>query len=337
MPLRMTRPRGLWTSLGLLTSIALSACATTSSERPWTKLDQVPLTFTEPVVVPLIQDGAESRPVVGLKLNGHECRFLVDTLSALSFVVPECAEEVGLTIGPVALPDGSAAIVRSGTGKSVRIDHYGGVKCLELGSVAIEDAVLFLNGDAPMLRSKEFQGVLGYDLLKRLPVVFDLEHHALHFLPPGTDRAGIEAYLTAERFGAGGWSCGAIEFDGGFYVPITVDGALDPMVLMFDTGCNVTALPEAFVTKLGLETADDELHELNFVGGTVMVRHYRWEFELMGFRMNTTVPTLPREFAILGMNALGNFNFVLDGPGKMLWLRPILVEPATDAAPAQAR
>lgn len=272
-------------------------------------------------------------PLVGLRLDGVEFTFLVDSGAALSFVEPRCATELGLRLRPYA---GSTRT--SGTGGGAVIDHYVAVDEFELGALHLAHLALPTLDD-DVLRSGHFSGVLGQDLLARLVVVVDMERCALHLLPPSTDRAGIQAYLEGAQLGKGAWAVVDTELRPSPFLRLDLHGRLaDEAWIGLDTGATDTSLPERVIAALELPPTDTGSVELRGVGGARTAQTYLLrDFGIFGFRVTNEIYSNPLDHGLLGMDVLGEFVFVLDGPSRALWLHHREVEPDTTALPSAGR
>jgi hypothetical protein len=301
------------------------------SNSPRHALDSAPLALDQPLALPLAPDVL--LPLVGLRLNGIEFTFLVDCGSALSFVEPRRATELGLPLRPY-----SGSTRTSGTGGDSVIDHYVAVDEFDLGGLRLTRLALPALDDE-ILRSGDFSGILGQDLLARLVVVVDRKRHALHLLPPSTDRAGIKAYLEGNELGKGAWAVVDTVPQPSPSLKLDLRGRLaDEVWIHLDTGSTYTSLPERVVVALKLPPTDTGSAELRGVGGTRTAQAYLLkDFGFFGFRVTNEIYSNSRDYGLLGMDVLGEFVFVLDGPGRALWLHHREVEPDTTALPTAER
>ncbi len=269
----------------------LLACAGCASE-PRLPLAEVAIRLREPAVVPL---GEGPLPVVELRLDGRDFSFLVDSGSTISVVDPRRAQELGLEVRAYR---GSSNTIGSG-GESIIIDRYVPVERLELGGLVLERThVSALEDD--VLRTVSCSGILGQDLLVRLPIVIDMSRRALHLLPPGTERAEIQAYLAAAQLGAGAWSVMETRFRPCPFLPLTISAAPEePVEIEIDTGATDTSLPERLISVLELTEVERNPVELRAVGGSRHSKAYRLEdFELHGFRISCEIHSSALDYGL---------------------------------------
>lgn len=306
----------------LLPILALVAC----SSGPRLSLAEAPIRLETPSVVGL---GEWKLPVVEVALDGRTLTFLVDCGAAMSMIDPARAREIGLDVRPL---EWSTVTVGSG-GRSTVVDRYVPLERLELGGLVVERTYLCVLDDE-VLRGPAFGGILAQDLLARLPVVIDMESGALHLLPPASDRAAIRTYLHEAELGDGAWAVIDTEFRPSPFLPLDTRGALEsPVEVEIDTGATDTSLPEELIAALALPETEAPEIELRGVGGTRSSKAYRLEgFGLFGFRISAEIRSNPLAYGLLGMDVLGEFVFVLDGPGRALWLHHREVEPDVSGA-----
>lgn len=299
------------------------------SGRPRSGLGEVPLALDAPLVLEL---GEASLPIVEVVLDGHAAAFLVDSGSSISVLDPVRAAELGLAVRPYA---GNTS-TRGSSGRSVVIDRYVAVERMELGPLVLERTALAALDD-DVLRRGLHSGILGQDLLGRLPLVLDMERRALHLLPPGTDRDGIRAYLEEADLGAGAWAVVEIDFRPCPFLPLDAHET-ELVEIEVDTGATDTSLPEPVIAALDLPLAGPGTVGLVGVGGSRQSPRYLLEdLGLFGLRVRAEVHANALEYGLLGMDVLGEFVVVLDGPGESLWLHHRTVEPDTSALPVGKR
>jgi len=281
-----------------------------------------------PVIVPL-EPG--STPLVRARLDGTiEALFLLDSGASVSIVDRTSAEEAGLA---VQAHDGPWS-TRGADGQSWSMDHYADLATIELGALVLHD-VRVQALDFAIARSEGWFGILGRDVLDHFALLFDMEARRLHVLPSESTQASITAYIAEQGLGEGQW--GLLTLDDSTSRPtvsMTLGGTEDSYDLLIDTGADLTSFPKPALAALGLSPLRSV--DARSVGGAFSSSLYRIEnLDWFGFSISVTVKASELEHGMVGMDILGEFVFVLDGPGRRLWLhrRP---GDDTEASPADA-
>lgn len=98
---------------------------------------------------------------------------------------------------------------------------------------------------------------------------------------------------------------------------LTQDGqkSLNDVVMLIDSGADVSLIPEWSVRKLGLEVNAQQDYELAaFDGSKSVARSVQCELILLGRSYRGTYLVLDDAAGILGRDGLNNVSLVLDGP-----------------------
>jgi len=292
-------------------SLAAGAVACASGRPETFPIEEAPLELAKPCRVTLEPD---MRPVVWLRLGvGPPLRFLVDSGSTITLLDARRADELGLERW-----DFAGSFETSGaTGKSITLSHYVAVERLELGELVVHSPRLTLMDD-PVLQQSGVDGIIGQDLLARLALVIDAERDTLHLLPQG-GAAAVQAYLEKADVGAGAWGHVPLEFRPCPFLSLDMPGVSQVVELELDTGAEFSSLPRAALAALGLEPIGQRVS--TGVGGSHTSDTYRiQDLNLFGLSIEVVVCESATEFGLLGMDVLGEFVVVLDGPEQTLWL-----------------
>ncbi len=210
----------------------------------------------------------------------------------------------------------------------VEFDSFVVADRLEMGELSIE------GGRLPALESKVLSdlgilGVLGQDLMSRLVLVVDMASKTLHVLPPETKAGDIETYLGQVQVGIGTWGLMPFEARPCPFVDINIEGLEgEAPELEIDTGAVTSSFPGRAIEALGLQSTGTTLSQ--GIGGVFAESSYDLKgFKLLEFYVHCEIKRSPLGHGLLGMDILGKFIFVLDGPGGDLWLfhRDIALEP----------
>lgn len=309
-------------------ALALAACSGVST----TAVVDTPIDLDSPTVIPLLEGAL---PAIGVTLDGRDgLPFVVDSGSSISVIDRPKAEALGLFIGPYSHESSTSG---SGGG-SVSYDSYAAVDRLEAGGLTLVGSRLPAI-DLAMLRDSGYVGILGQDILARLVVVFDMPRRELHLLPAGTDNDAIVEYVKGAEIGAGTWASVPIDFRPCPFVsldverPKEVDAESTAEVdaeMEIDTGAASSSLPAVAIEALGLEatgTATSRGIDRTFEESTYDLA----DFGLYGFRVAGQFKRSALDYGLLGIDVLGEFVFILDGPGATVWLHHREVEPDTSA------
>ncbi|TDJ74546.1 MAG: hypothetical protein E2O39_04870 [Planctomycetota bacterium] len=278
-----------------------------------------PIELERPTVIPL-REGV--LPIIEVTLDGRSAQpFLVDSGASLTVIDLPQAEALGLFIGPYS----HGSTTNGSGGGAVAYDSYAAAGLLEAGDVRLTGARIPAI-DMEMLRDLGPVGILGQDLLARLVVVFDMPRRELHMLPAGTDSDGIAAYLRDAEIGDGTWAQMPIDFRPCPFVSLDIEGSAEVAAEMeLDTGAESASLPAVAIEALGLEATGTAT--ARGLDGTYEEATYHLEkFGLYGFPVTGQFKRSPLDYGLLGMDVLGEFVFILDGPGETVWLHHRKVE-----------
>ena len=291
---------------------SLLALATACSGAPaFVPVEQAPVALDAPVVVELVPNRL---PAVAVRLDGRDARpFIVDCGAGMTFLDAQVAAELGLTMVEYSRPFTVSGV----DGAQATISRCARLERLELGSLALDHVVVPLL-ETDLLTRQSVAGLLGQDLLARLPFLVDTERARLHVLPPATDRQGLIDYLSAADVGDGNWIVVEARFDPCPWLPLEVAG-LEGLEIEVDTGAGMMCLPQRAIDALGLEPVGSG--EAPGLEGLKPVRTYELEgFDLFGISITTEVQSISDEHGLLGMDVLGQFLLLVDGPGQTIWL-----------------
>lgn len=255
-------------------------------------------------------------PVVHAVVDGHPgLPFLLDSGAGVTSLDRGRAEALGLRIRSYSKPGST----RGSDGRTVPLERYAVLGRLEIGAVLVEGlAVPVVESEATSVQG--WFGILGQDVLARLPVVLDAERGQVHFLPPATDQAGIQRYLEEAKLGKGKWAVATAPFRPSPFLACDVAG-LEPGAteLEIDTGATTTSLPQAAIRALDLmPTGRFEARTIAGVetGNTYQVKG----MDLFGLKITAEIQESALEYGLLGMDVLRELVVVLDGPGGKIWL-----------------
>lgn len=253
-------------------------------------------------------------PLVRATVDGHPgLVFVVDTGAELSLIDRASAVELGIDVKDHVGP--WKTIGADGRGWSM--DRYADLATIELGGLKLRDVrvqVLDLAG----ARTDGWFGILGEDVLAHLVLAFDVVHAKLHVLPYDSSRVATERHLDELGLGRGAW--GKVELLKGRTTPfLALRHGDTTRELEIDTGSTTTSLPKDFIDELGLAPVDT--YAARSVGGVHAGTVYRLEgLDLFGSEVTADVQDNALDYGLFGMDILGAFVFVLDGPGNALWL-----------------
>lgn len=266
-----------------------------------------------PEVLPLV---AGSLPVIEVTADGRtDLLMLVDSGASITSIDRIMAEELGLEIGRY---DGSS-LTTGADGRSMPLEYYTTLRRLELGSVVVEDFLVTVLDSEATSRHGWF-GILGQDVLARLPVIVDGARDQLHLLPIDTDEEGIAAYLAEQEVGDGAWAVAPIDYRPCPYLPASIDGLEpDDIEILIDTGASSTSLPMLAIEALGLEPVGT--FTTVTIAGLSKGNTYELEdFGLYGLLIDATIHGGKLDHGLMGMDILGELVVLLDGPGGRIWL-----------------
>ena len=304
----------------LTASLLLVLAASCSGVAPTTAVIDTTIALEGPTVIEL---QPKALPIIEIDLGDRQgLPFLVDCGAVYSIIDLPQAEELGLPIRPYS--HGSSTI--GSGGGSVEYDSFAAVAHLRAGDLILDGSRLPAI-DVELLRDQGLVGILGQDLLARLVVLIDMSRGELHLLPTGTDSEAIAAYLADAGIGEGTWVQIPIDFRPRPFVPLNIEGLEDGALEMeIDTGAMTTSLPRAAIEALGLVSTGTTTSR--GIDGVYEDETYDLEdFGLYGFLVSTQVKRSALEYGLLGMDVLGEFVLVLDGPNGMVWLHHREIEP----------
>lgn len=177
--------------------------------------------------------------------------------------------------------------------------------------------------DRPVMRSHPLSGVAGIDLLRAHAVEFDFPARAIRM------HRGFQ--------GGRGWRQMPSRFNeaGYAFVPYSVNGVMGEGFI--DTGAASTILNGAFVTALGFAPGGQGIHKAALVGGVEGARIPLYATPNAAMTLGpVTLPPQPAQFAdvpifarlgapgarvaILGADILSKQRFVIDYPGRAVWI-----------------
>ena len=305
-------PARVRTGWSIARTASLLILATACSGAPtFVPLEQRQVALGAPLVAELIPNRL---PVVAVRLDGREERpFIVDCGSAMTFIDARVASELGLTVVEYTKPFTASGV----DGRQSTVSRCTRLERLEIGALALDHVVVPLL-ETDMLQVQSVSGILGQDLLARLPFLIDTGRARLHLLPPATDRQGIIDYLSAADVGDGNWVVVDAEFRPCPFLSMSVEG-LDDLELEVDTGAGMMCLPQRAIDALGLRPVGGG--EAPSLEGLKSVTTYLLEgFDLFGIRVTTEVQSISDDYGLLGMDVLGKFLLLVDGPGRTIWL-----------------
>jgi len=274
-------------------------------------LDTAPLALEAPVVIALEPD--LSRPVVRVTLDDRSSRpFVVDCGAGISLVHAARAAELGFVVRPYA---SGFDVIGSG-GASSRVESYVLVEELRIGTLRVEAARIAVIDDDALLDAG-VDGILGQDLLARLIVVVDMQRDQLHLVPnDGPD--AVQRYVESNDLGRGSWLKLEVPFGPQPAIPIDIDEA-DELELWLDTGAEVTSLPARLLEYFA--STPTGTTEVGGIGGRfVREAHTLTDFRFFGLSISGEFSASAIERGLIGMDVLGQFVLVLDGPAHTVWL-----------------
>jgi len=295
----------------LLLAATLGLSAACSGAPTFVPVQQADVALDAPVVLELLPNRL---PVVAVRLDDrHERPFIIDCGAGMTFLDARVATELGLAITEYSQPFTALGV----DGHQATISRCARLESLEVGPLALDHVVVPLL-ETDLFPAQSVAGLLGQDLLARLPFLVDVERGRLHLLPPATARQGIIDYLSAADVGDGDWIVVEAKFDPCPFLPLEVEG-LEPLEIEIDTGAGMMCLPQRAVDAMALEPVSTG--EAPGLAGMKAVRTYQLEnFDLFGVRITTEVQATSDDYGLLGMDVLGQFVLLVDGPGRTIWL-----------------
>jgi predicted aspartyl protease len=96
---------------------------------------------------------------------------------------------------------------------------------------------------------------------------------------------------------------------------LTTGVSLNNVPLLIDTGADATALPSAYVEKLGIEPNEHKSYEaVGFDGQSRIIHMAELEIEFLDYRFKGQFLLVDQPIGYLGRNILNNLRLVFDGP-----------------------
>jgi predicted aspartyl protease len=180
-----------------------------------------------------IEPSRSGSPVLTVKLNGAERRFLVDTGSRSSAIARPTAELLGLT--PWAIPGGERYV------GGQLIDRAVTVAKLQLGVHTASNVNLMLMPTGTLPDDQD--GLLGAGLLMNFDLDFDFANHTLNLFSPKHCKGRV-VYWTQD------YTIVPFRLSDGWHlsVPMTLDGKR--VWAIVDTGASDTFLSESSARRL---------------------------------------------------------------------------------------
>ena len=295
-------------------ALFLSGCVATRPSDGYIPLAKVSIEIDAPLELRL-ESG--SVPIVRVRFPGRSAagdlgiRMVVDSGAETSLLSREAAEQLGLDIGTyrgVSRIEGSAGGFRD-------ITQYVTIDSMLLGDFEIRQFFLSLV-EPEAFEAFDFEGILGQDLLSKLASVFDMERRELTLLPTGIDDEGITEFIRERRDLNGTWRGEPIEFRPRPFVKFDILQGSDrfPVELLIDTGATNTSMPKSICKLLGPPVG---LRTKIGLDGRYRAKSYSLNnFPLCGFTIGGEVVESRQEYGLLGMDILGGFVLILNGPTK---------------------
>ena len=96
---------------------------------------------------------------------------------------------------------------------------------------------------------------------------------------------------------------------------LATGASLSNVPLLIDTGADATALPRAYVEKLGIEPNQHKAYEaVGFDGQSRIVNMAELEIEFLEYRFKGQFLLVDQPIGYLGRNILNHLRLVFDGP-----------------------
>ncbi len=292
----------------------LAGCLSITPSSGYTPLAEISIQVDEPLVLPLLSGEV---PIVQACFPGRSAaaelgiRMVVDTGAEASLLSRAAAEHMGLTIGKYR----GASHIEGSAGGSREVTHYVAIDVMQLGDLQIERFYLSLV-ESEAFEAFDFDGVLGQDLLVQLASVFDMERRELTLLPTGIQEQEITEFIRARQDLNGIWRGEPIDFRPRPFVKFHLLQGQDriPVELLIDTGATHTSMPQPICDLLGPPLG---LRMKMGLDGRYQAKTYGLSnFPLCGFTIGGEVVGSRQEYGLLGMDILGDFVLILNGPAK---------------------
>jgi hypothetical protein len=167
---------------------------------------------------------------LGVKINGQPATVVFDT-GATNYLYSESAARLGVH------PEG--ALPGAGVGEKKEDTGLAKVDSIQLGDLSIGGQIFAVASSSgwPAIEGAQSAGLLGYEIVKRVPVIIDYSHRSITFVRPEAFRAPASVRPVAFRFAD--------------HLP-EIDGSIDgiPARLHIDTGSRATIdLTSPFIEK----------------------------------------------------------------------------------------
>ena len=295
-------------ALGLGSGLLLAGCGRTGTQSVF----EAKIQLERPAV--LTVDPDNQLPVVMADLDGAQIPFLVDTGASITTIHLARAEEHGLFVGPYS----DRGIITGSGGGSIQYESYAAADRMSLGELTLENVRLPAL-EIELFEDVAFGGIIGQDLLVRLVLVIDMTRGELHLLPP--DHSGgeeVQAYLGEAAIAGGTWIQAPIELRPCPFLEITHED-VSVGEIEIDTGASGTSLAVRTIDALELEPIGTRT-SMGIDGEREGTTYALEDFGLYGFSISTEVKAAATDYGLLGMNVLGQFVFVVDGPASLFWL-----------------
>jgi len=207
-----------------------------------------------------LQDEADGSPLVSVTIDGHSFTMILDTASALTWISPDAARQLGLRTLP--WPDRLPEINLGG----IPIQRYMEVKGFRLGSTSLKEVDVVVSPKFGHWNATESAGVLGMDTLSGFDIELDLAHHKLNLFSP--DHCPGKVVYWADAYQSLPMKLSPL---GIYYFPMELNGR--KLETLFASGNASTTLPTDVTRQLyHFDKSSPEVEvEKNPRGGTVDV------------------------------------------------------------------
>jgi hypothetical protein len=251
------------------------------------------------------------------KINGKQVTVVFDT-GATNYLYKESLPKVGVKA--------EGALPGSGVGDQKEDTSLAKVDSVQLGDLTIKNQIFAVasSGGWPAIEGAPSDGLLGYEVVKRVPTIIDYEHRQVTFVKPEAFRSPTTVQPVSFRFAE--------------HLP-EIDGSIDgiPAKMHIDTGSRSTIdLTGPFVEKNNLIAKYNPKWEATTgwgVGGPARARLARAHTLILG---NQTVKDPVIELTAqskgafssayydgnIGGDILRRFTLTLDYAHQNLWLEP---------------
>lgn len=201
---------------------------------------------------------AGTRPMVTIKINGQDTRFLADSGAFFSTMNPAAAERLGLKLSMAPL-----GLQVRGVGGSIHVD-LGTAKDVEIDGIPLHN-MQFLVG-ATQGGGGDSAGLLGQNVLGFADAEYDLANGVIRLVVPKGDCAkAMPAYWHGDK------PVGVVDVEPitpatrHFYGKATVNG--QTIRVMFDTGASTSVMKLPVARRLGFRPDADNVQSAGLGGG----------------------------------------------------------------------